>query len=561
MSGLVAVPWAVHIADGILSGRCLAAGWAGAGLLVLGALLGLVFLSWRGQELETEVPRIALLTAAFFVASSIHLKLGPTSVHLLLNGLVGVMLGWRAPVAILIGVSLQVVLLAHGGFTTIGINTCVQAIPALLVGGLFGLVQRVPWRRHRLARGLIVAGSVGLWGLALVFGAVILWTNPLRDLLVVREGAGLVLSADNLTPAFRVTFHPLTLGLLSLAALAGAVLEGRLENAPEFPLGLLIGILAVLLTTALVGVVLLLDGRERWSNFVAFVFLAHLPLAIVEGLVLGCTVGFLARVKPELIGLRPAPADLAVAAASRAAAEEVGRAEADLPSGGATAGVAAASRAAALVGPGTRRVAADLPPPCPAEATPEEAITTASPAPVSSIRPLGLLGLLGLLFFASPVQAHRLEAECEVDSVRQIVKVESWFETGDAPKNATARVLRADGSLLVEGSLNAKGVFTFTYDRAEPLTVEVLAPGGHRAEVKVPAERLETHTGETEATRPVLRSGSERGGGSEGSSRSRDMLTGVSFILALSAFVLSLWNSYRIRGGSRSAETSPTPGE
>jgi cobalt/nickel transport system permease protein len=505
MNGLLAVPWAVHIADGVLSGPWLAAGWAGAGLLVALALLAMVVdVKWRGREVETEIPRIALLTAAFFVASSIHLKLGPTSVHLLLNGLVGVMLGWRASLAILIGVFLQAVLLAHGGFTTIGINTCVQTGPALLAGGLFGLLQRVPWHRHSLVRGLIVAGSVAIWGLAMVIGAVILWTNPLRDLLVVREGAGLVFTIDNLTPVFQVALHPITLGLLTLAAVLGAVIEGRLENAPEFPLGLLIGVVAVLLTTALVGVVLLLDGRERWSNFVAFVFLAHLPLAIVEGLVLGCTVGFLARVKPELIGLRPA--------------------EIPFPA---------------------------EPPSYPIDATPQEAITTASPASVSPSRRLTLFVLLGLLFFASPAQAHRLEAECEVDSARQVVKIERRFETGDAPKNATARVLRADGSVLAEGPLNARGVFTFTYDRAEALTVEVLAPGGHRAEVKIPAERLETHPGDTEAARPVLRSGPERSGPSDGGGRSRDLLTGVGFILALSAFVLSLWNTYRLRGGHR----------
>jgi hypothetical protein len=34
-------------------------------------------------------------------------------------------------------------------------------------------------------------------------------------------------------------------------------------------------------------------------------FVAHLPLAVVEGFVLGFVVSFLARVKPELLGLPP----------------------------------------------------------------------------------------------------------------------------------------------------------------------------------------------------------------------------------------------------------------
>jgi hypothetical protein len=385
-------------------------------------------------------------------------------------------------------------------------------------------------------RGLIVASSVALWGLALVVGVVILWTNPLRDLLVIREGGSLVLAAGNLAPAWQVASHPLTLGLLALAAVVGTVLEGRSKNAPEFPLGLLIGIVAVLLTTALVGVVLLLDGRERWSSFVAFVFLAHLPLAIVEGLVLGCTVGFLARVKPELLGLRPA-ADLAGTAASQH--------KPDAPARGLHLSGSDPSLALRACEDPSLALRA-----CGSQAAAEEVGLGSAdlPAPVTMKPPLSLLVLLGLLCFAAPAQAHRLEAECEVDAARQVVRIESWFETGDAPKNATARVVRADGSVLAEGPLNARGVFTFTYDRAEALTVEVLAPGGHRAEVKVPAERLETHSSETDVARPVLRSGSERGGPSESSTHARDLLTGVSFILALSAFVLSLWNTYRLRG-------------
>ncbi|MEN9223377.1 MAG: energy-coupling factor ABC transporter permease, partial [Thermostichus sp. BF3_bins_97] len=40
------------------------------------------------QDPRRHLPKAALLTAAFFVASSIHLPLPPASVHLVLNGLV-----------------------------------------------------------------------------------------------------------------------------------------------------------------------------------------------------------------------------------------------------------------------------------------------------------------------------------------------------------------------------------------------------------------------------------------------------------------------------------------
>src|ERR1700735_287380 len=100
--------WAVHIADNVLSEPW----WLGG----FGVAASLVYLgAWRLRD--EEISRIALLTAAFFVASSIHIKVPPTSAHLLLNGLVGVLLGRRAGLAIVLGVAMQAVLLGHGGYS------------------------------------------------------------------------------------------------------------------------------------------------------------------------------------------------------------------------------------------------------------------------------------------------------------------------------------------------------------------------------------------------------------------------------------------------------------
>src|SRR5205807_2829664 len=126
-------PWAVHIADNVLTAEWWAGGWVVAAVL---AALG----AWRIRD--EEIPRVALLTAAFFVASSFHVRVGPTSVHLLLNGLVGVILGPRACLAIPIGLVLQYVLVQHGGFYTLGINSCVMTLPALLAWLLFALLRR-----------------------------------------------------------------------------------------------------------------------------------------------------------------------------------------------------------------------------------------------------------------------------------------------------------------------------------------------------------------------------------------------------------------------------------
>ena len=66
----------------------------------------------------------------------VHVRVGPSSAHLLLNGLIGVVLGRRAVLAILVGLTLQAILFGHGGFLTLGVNTCVMALPALAVGQL-----------------------------------------------------------------------------------------------------------------------------------------------------------------------------------------------------------------------------------------------------------------------------------------------------------------------------------------------------------------------------------------------------------------------------------------
>src|SRR4051812_34293229 len=108
--------WAVHISDNVLSTP-----WWVGGFVVAAPLLWVAARRVR----DDEIPQIALLTAAFFVSSLMHLAVGPTSVHLLLNGLVGVMLGRRAALAIFVGLLLQAILIGHGGYTTVGVNTCV----------------------------------------------------------------------------------------------------------------------------------------------------------------------------------------------------------------------------------------------------------------------------------------------------------------------------------------------------------------------------------------------------------------------------------------------------
>lgn len=85
-----------------------------------------------------EIPSTGILSAAFFVASLIHVPVGFSSSHLILNGLVGLILGWRAFPAILVGLLLQALLFQFGGITTLGINTFNMAFPAVVCRYLFG---------------------------------------------------------------------------------------------------------------------------------------------------------------------------------------------------------------------------------------------------------------------------------------------------------------------------------------------------------------------------------------------------------------------------------------
>jgi cobalt/nickel transport system permease protein len=267
--------WAVHISDGVLTGPWLVGGFALAAAL---ALVG----AWRIRD--EEIPKVALLTAAFFVASLIHVRVPPTSVHLVLNGLVGVILGRRSCLAIPVGLFLQASLIGHGGFSTLGVNSCVMVLPALLAGLLFAGLRRLPWVQHPWSRAVLVAGSTAGWLLSLVYSGALLTSGP--DTRV----------------ATAVTFHPLTqAAVLVLVSLAAAA-ERRLEAGPEFALGLLVGELAVLATTFLNAAVLLWGGQGDWHALVLLVVIMHLPIAVIEGIVLGFTVSFLARVKPELLG-------------------------------------------------------------------------------------------------------------------------------------------------------------------------------------------------------------------------------------------------------------------
>jgi cobalt/nickel transport system permease protein len=114
----------MHISEGVLSAPVLI---GGAALALGGLAKGLKSIG------ENDIPRAAVLSAVFFVASLIHINIGPGSTHLILSGLVGLFLGWAAFPVIFAGLLLQGILFQFGGLTVLGANTFNIAFPAVLL--------------------------------------------------------------------------------------------------------------------------------------------------------------------------------------------------------------------------------------------------------------------------------------------------------------------------------------------------------------------------------------------------------------------------------------------
>lgn len=150
----------MHVSEGILTGSVLA---AGAAMAVAGVAYGLRRMPVR------NTPRTAMLAAVFFVASLIHVPFGPSNVHLILNGLAGLLLGWSVFPALAVALLLQAMLFQFGGLTVLGINTVIMALPGVLVYLVLGRACRRAQSSVRIFAAGAAAGtlSVCLSGLLL----------------------------------------------------------------------------------------------------------------------------------------------------------------------------------------------------------------------------------------------------------------------------------------------------------------------------------------------------------------------------------------------------------
>ncbi|MBN1433220.1 cobalt transporter CbiM [Candidatus Fermentibacterales bacterium] len=146
----------MHVPDGVLPMEVCAGGYAAAGALTWASLRRIA----RLKNPEEGIPRASILAAAFFVASWVHVPVPPSSVHLVLNGLLGVLLGSYAFPAILVGLAMQAVMFSHGGLTTLGFNATAMGLGAIAASLVFGAARTGAGMPSRLRA--FLAGAVGV---------------------------------------------------------------------------------------------------------------------------------------------------------------------------------------------------------------------------------------------------------------------------------------------------------------------------------------------------------------------------------------------------------------
>jgi cobalt/nickel transport system permease protein len=187
----------MHISDGVLPLSVTVGGYVASAALV----------AWSARRTRSEeLPKLAVMTAAFFVASLVHVPFGPTSVHLIIPGLTGALLGSSAFLSIGLGLLLQSLLFQFGGLTALGANALMMGLPALVCGWFFQRFKGRTQLRQAFVGGL--AGALGT-ALAAIILAILLVTGG-EDFFGVAKIAMLahipVIIIEGVVSAFTIGF-------------------------------------------------------------------------------------------------------------------------------------------------------------------------------------------------------------------------------------------------------------------------------------------------------------------------------------------------------------------
>ncbi len=155
----------MHIPDGLLPPQIMIGGYALTGGITWFMLRQI----HRTSDSTAQLPKASLLTAGFFVLSLIHIPVPPTSIHLVLNGLMGIILGYYAFPAILIGLFFQAVMFGHGGLSSLGVNGVIMGLPALLAYGLVQWGEGHRWGMWWQQTARFGGGAIALFAAALLY--------------------------------------------------------------------------------------------------------------------------------------------------------------------------------------------------------------------------------------------------------------------------------------------------------------------------------------------------------------------------------------------------------
>ena len=187
----------MHISEGVLSAPVLL---SGAALAIAGTAIGLRRLDYE------QLMGTAMLAAAFFVGSLVHVPVGPGSAHLILNGLLGILLGWAAFPAIFTALLLQAVLFQYGGLTTLGVNTVIMAAPAVLCSCLFSPLLFKSAAQRRV--GAFCCGALSVAGAGLLAAAALSFSEEgfLRSAQILFAAHIPVMLAEGVLTALAVNF-------------------------------------------------------------------------------------------------------------------------------------------------------------------------------------------------------------------------------------------------------------------------------------------------------------------------------------------------------------------
>jgi ABC-type Co2+ transport system permease subunit len=257
----------VMVPDGVLPWWLSAAGW-----VVAAVLLGLALWRLRGAPGTRMVPLVGVMTALMVVVMSFELV--PIGYELHFTTLTGIVVGpWYGAIAALL-FNLLRALIGDGAWTNIGLNTAITWTEIALGAALWAALRPLARRRSAALAGGVTTFASLMVATVLFLGVV--WLSTVSPVELVETGA-----FDVAAGSFQES--PLAGGLVGVHGAEGSEAHRGLEAEHDSAQ---------------------LAGLRRFA--VAILLLGAIGAAL-EAVLTGALTSFIARVRPELLGLHNLP--------------------------------------------------------------------------------------------------------------------------------------------------------------------------------------------------------------------------------------------------------------